>query len=222
MITAIIPARKSDSNLENKNILSFADGNLLTHKIAKLNECELVNEIVVSTDCEMIGEIAHCSGAKVVMRPKNLSALDTDFNQFCRYVSTIIETPHVLWAPVTCPLVTSKVFDDAVNKYYKVIHDGFDSLISVNRIKRYLLDNNGPLNFRFHKSNRQEDLLPDLYEYVNAISICSVADMKSWHYNWGKIPFKYQLPVSMQIDICDKYDYELARLVYEANVELFS
>ena len=222
MITALIPARKDDQNLKNKNILPFANSNLLVHKIAQLKKCELVNEIIVSTDSAKIGKIAESSGATVNIRPTRLSSTDADFNQLCDYIASIIGTPHVLWAPVTTPLVTSYAFDDAIKTYFQVIEEGFDSLISVNKIKRFLLDNNGPLNFRFNKSKRDQASLPVLFEFINAISICSVNDMKLWQYNWGKIPYKYPLPVSMQVDICDSFDYELAKLVYGAQFELFN
>ena len=45
--------------------------------------------------------------------------------------------------------------------------------------------------------------------------------MKKWKYNWGKIPYKFELPVHMQIDICDIFEYEVAKLVYGANHEIY-
>jgi len=221
MFTAVIPARGHDDRIENKNILSFGDSNLLTHKIRQLKKCRNIQNIIVSTESDEIAEISKNAGASVIARPLELSLIDADFGLLCSHVADNVLTEHVIWAPVTCPLVTSKTFENAIDVYSESITKGYDSLISVNKIKRYLLDANGPLNFRFSKSSRQAAKLPVLHEYVNAISICSKTDMKKWKYNWGKIPYKFELPVHMQIDICDIFEYEVAKLVYGANHEIY-
>lgn len=222
MITAFIPARASDNLLKNKNTLPFADSDLLSHKIGQLKKCAKIGEIIVSSDCINTGEIAKSAGAKFILRPQELSGLDADFNLLCDYVASIIDGDHVFWAPVTCPLVTASVFDDCIVSYLDAIERGYDSLITVNKIKRFLLDENGPLNFRFLRSSRNNARLPILYEFVNAVCICKTSDMAEWRYNWGKTPYKYQLPVHMQTDICDNYDYQLAILLYEASFEVFN
>lgn len=214
MITAFIPARKSDDLLENKNTLPFADSDLLSHKIAQLTKCSKIDKIIVSSDCTDIGEIAKRAGAKYVLRPRELSNLDADFNLLCEYVASIVDDEHVFWAPVTCPLVTSSVFDDCIASYLNAINQGYDSLITVNKIKRFLLDENGPLNFRFMRSIRNNARLPILYEFVNAVCICKTNDMAKWKYNWGRVPYKYHLPVHMQIDICDEFDYNLSKMLH--------
>ena len=222
MITVVIPARRQDKVLENKNILPFANSTLLHHKIAQLKVCDQAVKILVSTDCNEIAQIAKEVGATVALRPSHLSKLNADFSDLCEHISDIVDTEHVMWAPVTCPLITAKVFDTAIDDYFRATSDGFDSLISVNKIKRFLLDNNGPLNFRFYESKRDKASLPTLFEFINAISICSVENMKKWRYSWGKIPYKYELPINMQIDICDHFDYELAKAIYDVQHELYS
>ena len=221
MFTAIIPARGYDDRIENKNILDFGDSNLLTHKIRQLKKCQNIQSILVSTESAKIAEIAKNAEVPVLTRPKELSRIDADFGLFCSHIADHVPSEHVIWSPVTCPLVTSKTFEEAIGIYSEVITKGYDSLISVNKIKRFLLDANGPLNFRFNKSRRDDATLPVLHEYVNAISICSKVDMKKWKYNWGKIPFKFELPVNMQIDICDMFEYEVAQLIYGANREIY-
>jgi len=222
VITAFIPARRSDDVLKNKNTLAFADSDLLSHKIFELKKCSKVSEIIVSSDCHETGEIATRAGANFILRPEKLSNLDADFNLFCEYAASIIESEHVFWAPVTCPLVTSSVFDDCIVSYFDAIEKGYDSLITVNKIKRFLLDENGPLNFRFMRSNRSTARLPVLYEFVNAVCICKTRDMAKWKYNWGRIPYKFQLPVHMQVDICDEFDYKLSKILNGVQNEIFN
>ena len=220
MISAFIPARRNDALLENKNILPFADSDLLSHKIKQLRKCSKIEEIIVSSDSAEIGSLAERAGAKFIPRPAELSAVDADFNLLCAYVATIVDSEHILWAPVTCPLITSSIFDDCIASYFSAIELGCDSLITVNKIKRFLLDENGPLNFRFMRSNRSSARLPILYEFVNAVCICRKIDMAEWKYNWGKIPYKYQLPVHMQVDICDQFDYDMSKILYGIEHEI--
>lgn len=221
VITAFIPARKSDGLLKNKNTLPYADSDLLSHKICELKKCSKISEIIVSSDCVETGEIAKRAGANFVLRPNELSTLNADFNLLCEYAASIIGSEHVLWAPVTCPLVKSPVFHDCIVTYLDAIEKGYDSLITVNKIKRFLLDENGPLNFRFMRSNRSSARLPVLYEFVNAVCICKTSNMAKWKYNWGRIPYKYQLPVHMQIDICDEFDYKLSKILNGVQNEIF-
>ena len=220
VITAFIPARRNDDILENKNILPFADSDLLSHKIAELKKCSKIRKIIVSSDCKDIGALAQGAGAQFILRPSKLSNLDADFNLLCEYVASIVDDDHILWAPVTCPLITSSIFDDCIISYFDAIEKGYDSLITVNKIKRFLLDDNGPLNFRFMRSRRSIDRLPSLYVFVNAVSICKKSDMAKWKYNWGRIPYKYQLPGHMQIDICNEFDYNLSKILYGVRDEI--
>ena len=118
--------------------------------------------------------------------------------------------------------MTSSVFNDCIVTYLDAIEKGYDSLITVNKIKRFLLDENGPLNFRFMRSNRSTARLPVLYEFVNAVCICKTSNMATWKYNWGRIPYKYQLPVHMQVDICDEFDYELSKILHGVQNEIFN
>ena len=69
MISAFIPARRNDALLENKNILPFADSDLLSHKIKQLRKCSKIEEIIVSSDSAEIGSLAERAGAKFIPRP---------------------------------------------------------------------------------------------------------------------------------------------------------
>ena len=49
-ITAVIPVKAKSTRLPGKNILPFADSNLLIHKIRQLKQVESISDIVVSSD----------------------------------------------------------------------------------------------------------------------------------------------------------------------------
>ena len=79
---------------------------------------------------------------------------------------------------------------------------------------RYILDENGPLNFRADILKRNQSSLPDLYEYVNGVNIAQCNSLKKWEYNWGHTPYKFTLPRNKQVDICSLEDYELAKYLF--------
>jgi CMP-N-acetylneuraminic acid synthetase len=218
-ITAVIPARASDSNIPNKNILPFALKNLLTHKIGQLLSVPSIKTIIVSSDSDEYLDYASSAGAVAVKRPPELSSLDTCFSELVAYILTIAKDQHILWSPVTAPLVDSSDYSMAIRQYYENLGKPYDSLISVERIQRFLLDDNGPLNFRFKPALRSSNKLPILYHYVNAISIAPAESMSIWGYNWGPNPYRFVLPPSKSIDICTLLDYKLALSIHDSGID---
>ena len=215
-ISAVIPARGSDSTIPNKNILPFANKNLLTHKIGQLLTVPYIKTVIVSSDSDEFLDYASSAGALAVKRPREHSSLDSCFSEFVRYIVSIVRDKHVLWAPVTAPLVSSSDYSSAIRQYFDRLGNPYDSLISVELIGRFLLDDNGPLNFRFKPALRSSENPPILYHYINAISISPSDSMRSWGYNWGPNPFKLVLPPAKSIDICTLHDYRMALSVYNS------
>ena len=211
LFTGFIPARTKDGNLNNKNFLEFGEISLLDHKIDQLLAVKKLEKILISIDADFPYKRRESEKIEYIVRPAKFSELDCNFNSFCEYVAEIVPTSHVVWAPVTCPLVGSSLFDSAIDLFVESVPRGYDSLITCSLLKRYLLDESGPLNFRFYESMRAEAELPVLYEFINAICISATTDLKKWKYNWGKVPFKFVLPKSVAIDICDEVDYRIAK-----------
>jgi len=215
-ITAVIPARASDSRIANKNILPFARKNLLTYKIDQLISVPAISSIIVSSDSDEYLDYASSAGVTPVKRPSELSGIDASFADFVRYTTTIVKHDHILWAPVTAPLVDSSDYTSAISQYFYNLGKPYDSLISVECIQRFLLDDNGPLNFRFKPSQRSSNKLPTLYHFVNAIAIAPLVSVASWGYNWGPNPYKYILHSSKSVDICSLLDYTLALSIHDS------
>ena len=216
-LIAVIPARKIDSLLADKNILPIGNTNLLTNKIKQLKSVSQIDEIIVSSDCEEYLEIAKSNDVSIDYRPKYLSNIDSNFGELIYYLASKIECRHILWAPTITPLICREDYSDAILKYFSGLNDGFDSLITVNRLRRNLLDDNGPLNFSFYNTHYAE--FPNIYEYVNGITIAKRSDMLSWKYNWGKNPLKIELGPIKSIDICNEIDYQIAQLLFNYRYE---
>lgn len=215
-MTAIVPVRRYDKLLKDRNLLPFGNGSLLSHKLSQLKEVSAIEEILVTSDCPVARDTARAVGVSFNERPAEHATEFSRFNDFVRYIAEQCSAAHLIWCPVTCPLVLPADYDAAISMYYSSINLGYDSLITAVKEKRYLLDDSGPLSFRFDINKRNKDRLPTFYEYVNAISIAPTASMIEWGYNWGNFPVKYLLPASKRVDICDADDYFVARALYEA------
>lgn len=216
-ILAVVPARKFDENLPGKNILPINNTNLLVHKIRQLKKVFPLEDIHVSSESPEYLRFATEEGVAADMRPMEFAGAAANFGDFVHYIASTLECEHILWASPTSPLVDEKDFENAINLYFNVLHQGYDSLITANKLKRFLLDENGPLNFRFNIQDRNTAKLPILYEFVNGIVIAPRESMLKWRYNWGMLPYKLQLPPHKIVDICNEAEYSFANFLVANN-----
>jgi len=200
-LVAIIPARKADILFADKNILPLGNSNLLINKIEQLKLASGIDAIYLSTDSDEYAAIAKSLGVFVDKRPSSLSALSSDFSEFVVYIANKIESNHILWAPTITPFIGELDYSSAIKTYFDSLNNGYDSLISVKKLRRNLLDDNGPLNFSFYQ--KSQVFYPNIFEYVNGITIAPRLDMLRWRYNWGKNPIKIELDALKSLDICN-------------------
>lgn len=212
-VVAVIPARKESGELENKNLLPFADSNLLINKIRQLKQVERINTIVVSSEDDEILEYAVKEGVVGLKRPLQFADKQVPFGKFVRYIAEQIETEHILWGCCTSPFVEADVYNKALDLYFQKLKEGYDSLITVQLQKRFMLDANGSLNFRRGLEHKNSEELPELYLFTNGITLAPRQKIIEWNYSWGHIPYMMRVNKFEGIDIRDKYDYELAKLV---------
>ena len=212
-ITAVIPVKENSSRLPGKNFLPINGyDTLLENKISQLKEVEGIKEILVTSDSEQAGLIAAKTGVKFVKRPLEFANESRPLSDFFRYVYTLLNTSHMLWACVTSPLVDKEDYEQAIRLFdANVIHGSFDSLITVTEFQHYLMDENGPLNYGLGSLHQNSDSLDKLHLFTNGILICSTSDLKEWGYNYGPNAFRMRLPQEKSIDIDTKWDYLTAK-----------
>lgn len=210
---AVVPAREYDAHMPGKNVLPFSDTNLLVHKIRQLKKIFAPANIHVSSESPEYLRFATDEGVAADIRPIELASPEASFGNLVHHVASSLTCEHILWASPTSPLVDENDFAVAIDLYFKIILKGYDSLITTNKLKRFLLDENGPLNFRFNIQERSTIKLPVLFEFVNGIVIAPRASMIKWHYNWGNLPYKLQLPPHKIVDICNEDEYNFAKFL---------
>lgn len=213
-ITAVIPVKGNSARLPGKNILPFGNSNLLQHKIEQLKQVKGLHEIIVSSDSDEMLAIGSRCGVKAVKRPVQYADESVPFGMFLEYLCDIVRGDHLLYACATSPCVEPYLYEKAIKVYFEKLGKGYDSLITVSKYQTYLLDDNGPHNFKMGLEHKNSEQLPVLYHFTNGINLAPVEKVKEWHYNYG--PRYYQLVVNKReaADIDDIYDYEMAKALY--------
>ena len=213
-ISAVIPVKGNSTRLPNKNILPFGNSNLLQHKIEQLKQVEGLHEIICSSDSDEMLKIAETAGIKAIKRPIQYADESVPFGMFLEYICDVIEGDHLMWACATSPLVEPYLYNKAIKTYFEKLYEGYDSLITCSPYQTYLMDENGPLNFKMGLEHKNSEQLPMLYHFTNGIDLAPKDKVKEWHYNYG--PKAYRLLVNKReaADIDDVYDYECAKAMY--------
>lgn len=213
-ITAIIPVKGNSTRLPNKNILPFADSNLLIHKIRQLKQVEEITDIIVSSDSDEMLQMGLDEGVQAIKRPIQYANESVPFGMFLEYISDEMPNAHILWACATSPCVEPYLYKHAIKTYFEKLEEGYDSLMTCEPYQTYLMDENGPLNFQMGLAHKNSEQLPKLYHFTNGINLAPRPMLKEWHYNYG--PNAYRLIINKReaADIDDVYDYEMAKALW--------
>lgn len=221
-ITAVVPVRAGSRRMKNKNIAPFNGTTLLEHKLEILKSVPEISKIVVSSDSEYMLELATRHGVLIHKRPLEYCDEQTKtFGEVVRFVCSAVEGDHVLWSPCTSPLVYPKLYSQAISRYWEALKDGFDSLMTVELLKRYLWDETKPLNYELGIKHVPSQQLPDLYVVTNGILLAPREKMIEWAYFFGLHPYKFVLEKFAAVDVDDELDLLQAQAWFEANKNKF-
>ena len=113
-VTAVIPVRKGSVRVRNKNIKPFAGSNLLQIKIDSLKKVSAISQIIVSSDCDRMLAIAEKSGVKAHRRQDYFASSEVDNSGFFANLAESIEAEHIMYSPVTCPLISTQTYYDCI------------------------------------------------------------------------------------------------------------
>lgn len=154
-MTGIVPIRSGSKGIPHKNVKLFNGKPLVWWVLKSLEESD-VEKVVVSTDSEdYISLIKTFGFTKVIfyLRSQDCST-DTASTE-----SVLIETiknmklnGNIMLAQATSPLTTSSDFNKGINLY-----QGYDSILSVVKQKRFIWENNKPLNYHYNLRPRRQD-----------------------------------------------------------------
>jgi N-acylneuraminate cytidylyltransferase len=221
-VAFFLPTRKGSQRVKNKNTRPFAgiNGGLLENKLGQLMRTKKIDEILLSTNDEECIKIAEkyaekCGRIKILMRPDALCLDTTDLQDLISYVPTITKANHILWGHVTTPMTDAHDYDDAVAIYFSKLSDGYDSLVSVNEFRNFLLNTDGKLvnNTTRFLWPRTQDLTP-LYETNHAIFLAKREIYEMQRNRIGDHPVFYTMDKLSSFDIDWEDDFFIAETIF--------
>lgn len=207
MYTAVIPVKANSSRLPGKNIKPFGNENLLTRKIRQVKESGIADRIIVSSDSLEMLKMANDFGVEAILRPIQFADESRPLSEFFDYIADIVDSGNLIWACATSPFFDEELMVKAKIAYEKALKEGYDSLITIYKFKHYMMDNNGPLNYKLGLAHLNSQDLPALDLFTNGILFAPIKSVKEWHYNYGENAFRFEVNQRASIDIDTKLDY---------------
>lgn len=162
---AIIPARGGSKGISRKNIVGFRGHPLLAWTIAAARRATQIDRVYVSTDNGEIRDVALRYGAKVIIRPDELSGDEASSESALLHALDIIaagdaaEPERVVFLQATSPLREPGELDRALRLFDA---KGFDSLFSGASPEDLCLWKQDPsgldsLNYDYRNRKRRQD-----------------------------------------------------------------
>jgi CMP-N-acetylneuraminic acid synthetase len=210
-VTVFLPCRAGSQRVTRKNVKPFAgiEGGLTKIKLLQLINIETVSTILVSTDDEEVKDIAlGMNHPKIVIdnRPKHLASSATKTDELIDYVPEIIKEGIVLWTHVTSPFIEANDYELFIKAYLENLEKGNDSLMSVNRLHKFIWNLEGPVNYdRNVEKWPRTQTLPLLFEINSGVFIADIDIYRTMHDRIGARPYMYELDELKAFDI----DWEL-------------
>jgi CMP-N-acetylneuraminic acid synthetase len=215
-----LPCRKGSERVPQKNVRPFASEphGLLGIKLTQLLGVASIEEIILSSNDEDVFNIAkHYNDGRIQFdhRPESLARSSTSTDALIEYVPSIVSGGDVLWTHVTSPFCDASVYADAIQCYHDVQNQGFDSLMSVTELRKFLWNALGPVNYDAKKEKwpRTQTLEP-LYEINSAFFIAPIACYQERKDRIGERPYLYKLNARQSFDVDWPEDFALAEKMW--------
>nr|WP_319999870.1 acylneuraminate cytidylyltransferase family protein [uncultured Draconibacterium sp.] len=221
-VAFFLPTRKGSQRVKNKNTRPFSgiEGGLVELKLRQLIQTTKIDEILFSSNDETCIEIAkqfqvQCSRIKIIERPEKLCLDSTNLQDLITYVPTITDADHILWGHVTTPMADASDYDHAVKIYLQKLEEGFDSLVSVQELKNFLLNKEGRLinNTTPLPWPRTQDL-EVLYEINHAIFLTTREMYQNNKNRIGSEPYLFIMDKIKSMDVDWEEDFILVETIY--------
>lgn len=213
-ISVVIPVREGSSRVREKIFLPFGDNTtLLDWKISQLKKVQRADRIFLSSNSERVKEAARAHCVEFLPRNDYLSVgHQASFSEVITGVVQDIPTEHFAWVTVVVPLMSPAEYRSGFELYLEhvVEKQSHDSLVSVNLLKEYFWDKNGPLNYQADKNHTISQELPDIYRVTNGLYMRSREQTLAEGYFLGPNPYMHQVGKMAGVDIDEFEDYEIA------------
>lgn len=212
-IWAVVPIKAESERVPGKNTRMCGNSPLMLHALRTLEQCHLVEGVLVDTDCPKIYAAAQVfPKVRAVMRPEHLHGNEKTANDLIPWeMSQVPETDHFMFTHVTSPLLQPTTIDRAVGTYFSGVADNkYDSLFGVTEHKFRLYDQDGSaVNHQPHGLSMSQDLKP-LYEDNSAFYMFSRESFELNQSRIGSSPVMFPVSKLEALDIDTEDDFQMA------------
>ena len=211
--TGLIAVRSGSKRIKNKNIKDFSDSSLLEIKISQAIESRQIDEVVVSSDCDRMLDIAKSMGVNALKRDLEYCTDSVPMNSVYEHLAKSVSSDHIVYLHVTSPLLKVETLDSCILKYKEMSSD-YDSLATVESIKRYIWFNGKAINYDPNNHPRSQDL--DEYYCLNfAVNIISRSKMIQRKNILGDNFYPYFLDEIESVDVDTQFEFDIAEFLYD-------
>lgn len=220
-ITALVPCRAGSTRIKNKNIRPFADSSLLEIKLNQLLKLERVDRIILSTNDPLVQEIwekNYKGQVDLHIRPNEFASSTCETHTLVQHFIENLDFENLLWTHTTSPFLGTESYDKIISKYWEVLSDGYDSLLTANRCQEFCFTEDGKtFNYEEKELGKwpRTQLLKPFYIVNSAVFLCSKAIMQACNDRMGKQPYFYPSNQMEGIDLDWPEDFNFAENLWK-------
>lgn len=211
-IVAVVPVRKGSQRVISKNTRPFANTTLLDLKLEVLKKVKGIDEIIVNTDCEKCIQISKNHSISYYRRQDYFASSSITNDQHWKHLAEVTDTDILMMAQTTSPFIKVKTYEEAILNF-KNSDGSFDSLNSVSIEKKFLWNENKPLNYNPRETPKSQDL-PNIVSLNFGITMICKEDLLKFGNVVGQTPRFILLDKIESIDIDDQIDFDFAEFCY--------
>lgn len=224
-ILAVIPARGGSKRLPRKNILNLTGKPLLEYSISAALNCDLITDVVVTSEDTQICEVAADAGAMVINRPMELAGDTISNEHVIKHAIEVFSTmnyfpEYIVLLQPTSPLRTSAHLHQCIEQF---LNSGMKSVMSVCKVEHH------PGKFIRIKQNQAEPYtcledvekrtqdLEEVYRQNGAIYALKTTDFLNELKFYQSPCFPYVMNAEDSIDIDSKFDLQFCEFLLSYN-----
>lgn len=225
-ILCVITARGGSKRIPRKNIRNFLGKPIIAYSIEAALECQLIDEVMVSTDDFEIAEVARTFGASVPFMRSD--ATSDDYATTADVLLEVLDEydrrsktfDAICCVYPTAPFVTANKLNEAIQLY---LDSGASSVLTTVRFsfppqRGFVLSNNS-LSWWMpeYATSRSQDLEPILHD-AGQIYIIDTAALRKTHSLIAGITIPFEVAETEVQDIDTEIDWQIAEMKYKRMV----
>lgn len=217
-ILCIIPARGGSKGIPKKNIIPFANKDLIGHSIDQALNSKYITDVIVSSDCDEILNVSKSYGAKTIKRPDDISTdTATSESALLHTIQSLEdEYKYLVFLQVTSPLRTTQDIDNCIKT---TIEGNYDSVFSASILEDMLIwkteeNNLTSVNYDYKNRKRRQDSETQYVENGSIYVFKKEGFINNNNRLFGKIGLSLMESWKM-FEIDSMEDLELCEIIFE-------